>query len=138
VSASAASSLILFADGGSRGNPGPAGAGAVLYDAEGREVAALCRYLGRATNNMAEYTALNLGLAEAQRLGAQELTIKMDSELVVRQLQGTYKVKAPGLRPLYAEACRRLQGFRRVSIMHVPREANRRADELANQAMDRR
>lgn len=130
--------LTLFADGGSRGNPGPAGAGAVLYDAQGREMAAISRYLGQATNNVAEYTALNLGLAEARRLGASEITVKMDSELVVRQLQGSYKVKAPGLKPLYNEARRLLQGFRRATVAHVRRELNRRADELANQAMDRR
>ncbi len=133
-----AHSLTLQADGGARGNPGPAGAGAVLYDAEGREVAALSRFLGRATNNEAEYQALLMGLAEAQRLGAGELTVKLDSELIVRQLQGRYKVKAPGLKPLFAEAQRLLQPFAKVTIMHVPRAQNARADELANQAMDRR
>lgn len=129
--------LILFADGGARGNPGPAGAGAVLYDQAGREMAALSKYLGRATNNAAEYQALIMGLGEARRLGAGQITVKMDSELVVRQLLGRYKVKAPGLKPLYAQAKDLLQGFARVSILHIPREANRRADELANRAMDR-
>jgi len=131
-------SLTLQADGGARGNPGPAGAGAVLYDADGKEVAALSRFLGRATNNEAEYRALIMGLTEAQRLGAGELTVKLDSELIVRQLQGRYRVKAPGLKPLFAEARRLLQPFAKVSIMHVPRADNARADELANQAMDRR
>lgn len=129
--------LILFADGGARGNPGPAGAGAVLYDQAGREVAALSKYLGRTTNNAAEYQALIMGLGEARQLGAGQITVKMDSELVVRQLLGRYKVKAPGLKPLYAQAKDLLQGFARVSILHIPREANRRADELANRAMDR-
>lgn len=131
-------SLTLHADGGSRGNPGPAGAGAVLYDAKGQEVAALSRYLGHATNNEAEYQALLMGLAQAQALGAAELTVKMDSELVVRQLGGQYRVKAPGLKPLYAEAKRLLQGFASVTIQHVRRDFNKRADELANQAMDQR
>ncbi len=130
--------LTLHADGGSRGNPGPAGAGAVLYDDQGREVAALARYLGSTTNNEAEYQALIMGLAEAQRLGAAQLTVKMDSELVVRQLSGQYRVKAPGLKPLYDQARRLLQGFGAVTILHVRRQFNQRADELANQAMDRR
>ena len=129
-------SLTLHSDGGSRGNPGPAGAGAVLYDDQGVEVAALSRYLGRTTNNEAEYQALLLGLNEAKRLGAARLTVKMDSELIVRQLEGKYRVKAPGLKPMYAEAKRLLQGFASVTILHVRREFNKRADELANQAMD--
>jgi ribonuclease HI len=110
----------------------------VLYDAAGREVAALSRYLGVATNNQAEYQALLMGLEEARRLGAAELTIKLDSELIVRQLQGRYRVKAPGLKPLYAQAKRLLQPFASATILHVPREQNQRADELANQAMDQR
>lgn len=129
-------SLTLHSDGGSRGNPGPAGAGAVLYDEQGQEVAALSRYLGRTTNNEAEYQALLMGLKRAQELGAQRLTVKMDSELIVRQLEGRYQVKAPGLKPMYAEAKRLLQGFASVTILHVRREFNKRADELANQAMD--
>jgi len=129
-------SLTLHSDGGSRGNPGPAGAGAVLYDDQGQEVAALSRYLGRTTNNEAEYQALLLGLNEAKRLGAARLTVKMDSELIVRQLEGKYRVKAPGLKPMYDQAKRLLQGFASVTILHVRREFNKRADELANQAMD--
>ncbi|MCB2192275.1 MAG: ribonuclease HI family protein [Deltaproteobacteria bacterium] len=129
-------SLTLHSDGGSRGNPGPAGAGAVLYDEQGNEVAALSRYLGTTTNNEAEYQALIMGLNEAKRLGAQSLTVKMDSELIVRQLEGKYRVKAPGLKPMYAEAKRLLQDFASVTILHVRREFNKRADELANQAMD--
>ena len=129
-------SLTLHSDGGSRGNPGPAGAGAVLYDEQGQEVAALSRYLGRTTNNEAEYQALLMGLKRAQELGAQRLTVKMDSELIVRQLEGKYRVKAPGLKPMYDQAKRLLQGFASVTILHVRREFNKRADELANQAMD--
>lgn len=131
-------SLTLHTDGGSRGNPGPAGAGAVIYDGQDREVAALSRYLGRTTNNVAEYQALLLGLAEAKKLGAAELTVKMDSELIVRQLSGQYRVKAPGLKPLYAEAKQLLRSFASVNIQHVRREFNKRADELANLAMDQR
>jgi len=129
-------SLTLHSDGGSRGNPGPAGAGAVLYDEQGQEVAALSRYLGRTTNNEAEYQALLMGLKRAQELGARRLTVKMDSELIVRQLEGKYRVKAPGLKPMYDQAKRLLQGFASVTILHVRREFNKRADELANQAMD--
>ncbi|MCF8034478.1 MAG: ribonuclease HI family protein [Desulfarculaceae bacterium] len=131
-------SLTLQADGGSRGNPGPAGAGAVLYDSQGQEVAGLSRYLGVATNNEAEYQGLIMGLEEARRLGAGELSIKLDSELIVRQLEGRYRVKAPGLKPLYAKVKGLLQSFAKVSILHVPRAQNARADQLANQAMDRR
>ncbi|MCB2227509.1 MAG: ribonuclease HI family protein [Desulfarculaceae bacterium] len=131
-------SLTLQADGGSRGNPGPAGSGAVLYDNQGNEVAALSRYLGVATNNEAEYQGLIMGLEEAKRLGASELNIKLDSELIVRQIEGRYKVKAPGLKPLFAKAKGLLQSFAKVSILHVPRAQNARADQLANLAMDRR
>ncbi len=137
MSAKAGLHLTIFADGGSRGNPGPAGAGAVLYDGDGQEVAALSKYLGKATNNVAEYQALILGLKRARDLGAAQVTIKMDSELVVRQIQGRYKVKAPGLKPLYAKAMRLLRGFEKMTISHIPRGENRRADELANKAMDR-
>lgn len=137
MSPAAGAHLIINADGGSRGNPGPAGAGAVLYDQDGQEVAALSKYLGKATNNVAEYEALILGLAKASELGAGQVSIKMDSELVVRQIQGRYKVKAPGLKPLYAKAKRLLQDFDKMTILHIPRAENSRADELANLAMDR-
>lgn len=129
-------SLVLFADGGSRGNPGPAGAGAVIYDDQGGELAALSKFLGRATNNVAEYQALLLGLEHAKLLGAGGLTVKLDSELLVRQINGQYRVKSPHLKPLYQKALALLRNFSPVTIIHVRREQNRRADELANRAMD--
>ncbi len=127
---------ILHADGGSRGNPGPAGAGAVLLDPQGGEVALLKRYLGQTTNNVAEYHGLLMGLEEALRLGVRRLEVRLDSELLVRQLNGQYKVRAPHLLPLYEEARALLARFERARLVHVPRAQNALADELANQAMD--
>ena len=126
----------LFTDGASRGNPGEAGAGAVLCDAAGGELAARSAYLGRCTNNVAEYRALLLGLDEARRLGCRELDISLDSELIVRQLQGRYKVKHEALLPLYRQVQERLTGFDRWTVGHVPRSANARADQLANRGID--
>ena len=127
----------LYTDGGARGNPGPAGAGAVLLDQDGNEVEAFSRYLGETTNNQAEYQGLIMGLEGALAHKAIRLTIRLDSELVVRQINGQYKVKNPGLKPLYQKARRLLEAFDRVTIGHVPRAQNKRADELANQAMNR-
>jgi ribonuclease HI len=131
-----ASSLVLYSDGGSRGNPGPAGAGAVLCDPNGEALLRLKRFLGRATNNEAEYQALLMGLEAARDQGAHELDIRLDSELIVKQLKGQYKVKSPHLKPLFQRARELLRGFDRVSIMHIRRELNSEADRLANQAMD--
>ncbi|MBI5521667.1 MAG: ribonuclease HI family protein [Desulfarculus sp.] len=130
--------LVLFADGGSRGNPGPAGAGAALMDPAGQQVAAWHRYLGITTNNVAEYQALIMGLEGALDLGVAELLVRLDSELLVRQLQGVYQVKSPHLRPLFAQA-RALAGrFAVIQFQHIPREQNAIADRLANLAMDQR
>lgn len=126
----------LYSDGGSRGNPGPAGCGAVLLDPAGRQVGAWRQYLGRATNNHAEYQGLILGLTRAAELGVRELTVLMDSELLVRQLGGQYQVKSPQLKPLFEQARQLLAGFARVQVRHIPREQNSQADALANQAMD--
>lgn len=126
----------LFTDGASRGNPGEAGAGAVLCDPAGGELAARSAYLGQCTNNVAEYRALLLGLDEARRLGCRELDISLDSELIVRQLQGRYKVKNEALLPLYQQVQERLAGFDRWTVGHVPRAANARADQLANRGID--
>ena len=126
----------LFTDGASRGNPGEAGAGAVLCDAAGGELAARSAYLGQCTNNVAEYRALLIGLEEAQRLGCRELDISLDSELIVRQLQGRYKVKNETLQTLFHEVQGRLAGFTRWTVGHVPRAKNARADELANRGID--
>lgn len=126
----------LFTDGASKGNPGRAGAGAVLFDAEGRELAARSLYLGRCTNNAAEYRALILGLQSALDLGCARLDIRLDSELIVRQLQGRYKVKHEALKPLFNEVKTLLAKVGGWSIAHVPREQNKRADQLANRGID--
>lgn len=128
--------ITVRVDGASRGNPGPSGAGAVVEFGDGRAPTELCSYLGETTNNVAEYRALLLALEEAVRHAVSSLTVHSDSELLVRQLRGEYKVKAEHLRPLHAEACRRLRVFPMVRILHVPREENRRADSLANLAID--
>lgn len=130
--------LRLFTDGAARGNPGPAGAGAVLMDAEGRVVARLGKFLGIQTNNYAEYMGLLLGLKHARDLGVKELEVLADSELLIRQLQGRYQVKSPTLRPLYEEATGLLKAFPRVKLTHVPREKNKAADEMSNRAIDER
>lgn len=128
----------LFTDGASRGNPGQAGAGAVLLGADGEELAARAEYLGVCTNNVAEYRALLLGLDEALARGCGELAISLDSELIVRQIQGRYKVKNETLLPLYAQVQQRLARLRNWSISHVLRAQNSRADQLANQGIDNR
>ena len=130
--------VTVRVDGASRGNPGPSGAGAVVEFADGRASRELCEYLGETTNNVAEYRALLLALEEAARHEVSFLTVRSDSELLVRQLRGEYKVRAEHLRPLHAEACRRLRVFPAVRILHVPREENRKADSLANLAIDQR
>ena len=131
-----ATAVRVFSDGAARGNPGPAGAGAVLTDASGRVLARLGRYLGSQTNNVAEYQGLLLGLRHAQELGAREIEVRADSQLMIRQLQGRYQVKHPGLKPLHAEALRLLGTFQKVQLEHIPREENSLADEMSNRAID--
>ena len=126
----------LYADGGARGNPGPAGSGAVLLDDEGRVIAELRRSLGHATNNVAEYTGLIIGLEEALRRGIDELDVRMDSLLVVQQMNGLWKIKHPGLKPLALRAGELLARFSRRTITHVPRELNSLADAQVNRAID--
>jgi len=126
----------LYADGAARGNPGPAGAGAVLYDARGKRVAELARPLGHATNNVAEYSALILGLEEAKRRGATSIDVRMDSLLVVQQMRGLWRIKHPGLIPLALRAGELLASFRAREIRYIPREENAAADELSNRAID--
>lgn len=127
----------LHTDGGARGNPGPAGIGAVLYDTSGREIGHVSRALPRTTNNVAEYKALIAGLEMALERGVTELHVKCDSQLVVSQVLGEWKIKSDQLRMLAAKAERLYYKFRPRSIEHVPRAQNVRADELANDAMDR-
>ena len=127
---------ILRADGGARGNPGPAGIGVVIEDLEGNVVGEIARGIGVATNNVAEYTALVEGLKLAQAKGVTEVDVRMDSKLVVNQVRGEWKVKNDALRQLAARAERLLRTFDRKSLSYVPREQNAAADKLANQGMD--
>ena len=129
--------LLIYTDGAARGNPGPAGAGALLRNAEDRSVLAeIAEPLGRATNNVAEWTAVELALAEALRLGATHVDLRTDSQLVTRQIAGAYRVKHPDLKPIHARVMELLSRFRGYTVGHVPRELNREADRLSNLAID--
>jgi ribonuclease HI len=128
----------LYCDGASRGNPGQAGAGVLLVDALGDIRVQYGEYLGQTTNNVAEYQALLLGLKMARNLGVRKIQVFADSELLVRQLNGQYRVKAAHLLPLWQEAGQALQGFETYTISHVPRELNYLADRLANGAIDQK
>ncbi len=130
--------LLLHVDGASRGNPGEAGFGVFATDGSGAEVASLYGYLGTATNNVAEYQALIHALRFARTRGARALRIFSDSELVVRQMNGEYRVKHPDLKPLHTEARSLLGRFEDASLEHVRRERTREADRLANRALDER
>jgi ribonuclease HI len=126
----------LFADGGSRGNPGPAASGAVLLDSSGELVEEVGSFLGIATNNVAEWTALVLGLEAASNRGIRRLRVRLDSELVVKQLRGEYRVKKPDLQPLHRRALALLRRFDHVDVRHVPRKENSLADDLVNRVLD--
>ena len=126
----------LFADGGSRGNPGPAAGGAVLFAEDGTVLREIGEYVGIATNNVAEWRGLLAGLEAALELGVEELAIRLDSELVVRQLTGVYRVKHPDLIPLAARARRLLARLRSVDIAHVRRKENAAADAVVNRVLD--
>ena len=128
--------LIAWADGASRGNPGPASWGMAVADAGGVELAADGRTIGRATNNVAEYRGAIAAVEAALELGAAELELRLDSELIVRQLQGRYRVKNAQLKPLYEQLQDLIGRLDRFQAVHVPRERNRRADALANEALD--
>ncbi len=130
--------LISFSDGGARGNPGPAGIGAVLYNEKNELLEELSFYLGETTNNQAEYRALIMALEKAQALGATEMDCYLDSELVVKQLNREYKVKNQDLAPLFLKVHNISLAFKKISFHHVPREKNSVADGLANRAMDRK
>lgn len=123
-------------DGGSRGNPGPAAWGVVVLDPEGRAVEGFGGAIGRATNNVAEYTALLEALAIALAREADDVELLADSELVVKQIRGEYKVRHPDLIPLHAEAVRRIARLRTFKIGHIPREKNKDADKLVNRALN--
>jgi ribonuclease HI len=128
--------VVVHVDGGARGNPGPAAAGAVVSTPEGDVLAEAAEPIGVATNNVAEYRGLLLGLERARELGASEVDVVNDSELVAKQVNGVYKVKHPDMKPLHAAALQALRGFERWSIRSVPRAQNADADALVNQALD--
>jgi ribonuclease HI len=128
---------IVYTDGASRGNPGPAAIGAVVYDPEGREALTISRRIGRATNNEAEYQAAIAGLEGALGLKARNVELRMDSELVVRQLEARYKVRNPRLQPMFRRLLELRRQFETFDVTAVAREENRRADQLANLALDR-
>ncbi len=126
----------MFADGGSRGNPGHAASGAVLYAEDGSPLGEVGVYLGIATNNVAEWRALVAGLEKARELGVEEIAVRMDSELVVRQVTGVYKVKHADLIPLWTKARSLLRDFKSVDVQHVRRKDNAAADAVVNAVLD--
>jgi ribonuclease HI len=128
--------LVVHVDGGARGNPGPAAIAAVLADPGGAVLSEHAETIGRATNNVAEYRALLLGIERARALGARELDLVGDSELIARQVRGEYRVKDPGLRELHGRVIAALEAFDRWTIRNVPREDNADADRLVNEALD--
>jgi len=130
--------LTIYTDGGARGNPGPAGIGAVIYDEQKNNVAEISEYIGETTNNQAEYRAVIFAIEKAKELGAEELEFYLDSELVVKQLNREYKVKNQGLAPLFVKIYNATLKFKKVSFTHIRRELNKEADKLANLAMDRK
>ncbi len=127
--------LIIYTDGASRNNPGEAGAGVVILR-DGEPIEKIARYLGTTTNNIAEYTAAIIGLEHAVRMGASHVTLIADSELMVKQLNGQYRVKNEGLKPLHAKARDLIARIGSVEVQYTPREKNREADALANKAID--
>jgi ribonuclease HI len=128
--------VVVNVDGGARGNPGPAAVAAVVSDPDGGVLAERSERIGVATNNVAEYRAMLLGIGLAKELGADEIELVGDSELIVRQVEGAYKVKQEGLKPLHAEVTDSLKAFATWSIRNVPRSENAEADRLVNEALD--
>jgi len=132
------SEVVLFTDGASRGNPGLAGAGVYITDTGGKKLVEKSLFLGKTTNNVAEYRALIIGLEEVIKINPSHVTVKMDSELIVKQLNGEYRVRNPGLLPLYRDAVERIEQINGIRVQHIPRNENREADRLANKAIDER
>lgn len=128
--------LHLYIDGGSRGNPGPAGIGIIILDSKRKKLKEIFKYIGETTNNIAEYTALVHGLEEALMLKADEVVINMDSELVAKQISGDYKVKNVDIKPLFERALGILRKFSSFEIKRIDRSKNKEADRLANKAMN--
>ena len=130
------STLIVWCDGAARGNPGPAGAGSQLTTPDGEVVAEIAEGLGETTNNVAEYTAAIRGLERARELGATDVLLRSDSQLLINQLTGVYKVKTSHLQPLHRRVRALAAGFEKIRFEHVPRERNTEADRLANEGVD--
>ncbi len=128
--------IVVYTDGASRGNPGKAGIGAVIYDQNGQVLKEISEYIGEATNNVAEYKAVIAGIRAGIDLKATMIEVNADSQLLVRQLNGEYRVKNEGLKPLYKEALKILSCFKSYKIKHIPREKNKIADKLANRGID--
>ncbi len=129
--------LIIYTDGGARGNPGPAGIGAIAKNKKGDVVFEISEYIGETTNNQAEYKALVAAIVKAKEFSVEELDFYLDSELVVKQLKKEYKVKNKDLAPLFVVVYNASLGFKKVTYKYIPRELNKEADALANEAMDR-
>jgi ribonuclease HI len=129
--------VVVHVDGGARGNPGPAAAAAVATAPDGTTLGERAEYIGEATNNVAEYRAIQVGIELARELGASEVELVNDSQLVARQIGGEYKVKNKGLMPLFTETMKALRGFDRWTVRDVRREHNERADQLVNEELDR-
>lgn len=129
--------MVIFIDGASRGNPGHAAIGVSLADEKGNEIEALSESIGFATNNEAEYRAVLRGMDRAAHFQPDVLQIRTDSELLARQLKGSYRVRAQNLKPLWNQALRTIKGFKRVNVVIIPRALNSRADALANMALDK-
>jgi ribonuclease HI len=128
--------LIIYTDGGSRGNPGPAATGVVIKNTQGKVLAAYGEYLGKQTNNFAEYSAMISALKKAKQLGADEVACLTDSKLVVEQLNGNWKVKNAGIQKLFVQAYNAMQAFTTTSLKHVYREDNTEADAEVNKVLD--
>ncbi len=128
--------IFLYTDGGSRGNPGPAGIGVIILDSAKKKIRQLYKYIGETTNNIAEYSALLQGLEAALDLNAEEIVVYMDSELLARQLNGEYKVKNSDIKVLFEKALNMLKKFKSFEIRHIERSKNKEADKLVNKAIN--
>lgn len=129
--------LIIYIDGGARGNPGPAGIGVVIFNHdESRIISEHKKYIGKTTNNQAEYQAVVLGLQEAKKLKPEEVEVRMDSELVCSQINGTFKIKNPDFQTSFIKIWNLKQSFKKTTFKYIPREKNKLADKLVNQAID--
>lgn len=131
-----AKKLSIYTDGGARGNPGPAAVGVVIKDQKNKTIREFNKYIGIATNNVAEYNAVIYGLQEALIIKADEVRLNLDSELVAQQLKGEYRVKNPNIKPLFEQAVHLISGFKKVDIIHIRREQNKEADKLVNKAIN--